>query len=108
MTRYGEALPFAPLSESVPSHYSPQCRGGLLVFDCLIPKVKSLGAFGTPVTICPTTQRYVRKYLSGQKDVLQERVVPYLVRFRSGCDICDILCIRSVAVSSPQAVGQQS
>lgn len=101
MTRYGEALPFAPLSESVPSHCSPQCRGGLLIFDCLILKVKALGALETAVTVFPTTQRYVRKDLSGQKDVLQERVVPHLVRLRSRCDICDILCIRGVAISSP-------
>ena len=55
MTCYGEALPFAPLSESVPSHCSLQCRGGLLIFDCLILKVKALGAFETAVTAWPTT-----------------------------------------------------
>jgi len=59
MTRYGEALPFAPLSESVPSHCPPQCRGCLLLSDCLTLKVKAEGAFATSGAVCPTTQRYV-------------------------------------------------
>ena len=82
MTRYVEALPFAPLSESVPSHCLPQCRGCLLLFDCLNLKMKALGAFEMSGAVCVTSQRYVPKPLRFHKDVSQERAVAYLVRFK--------------------------
>ena len=93
-----EALPLAPRS---PSHFSPQCSGCLLLFDCLTVKVKALGAFETSAAVCQTSQRYVPRSWVSRRTSRRRGWCLTLCDLRSSCSIFDFLCIRGVAVCSP-------
>ena len=96
-----EALPLAPRS---PSHFSPQCSGCLLLFDCLTVKVKALGAFETSAAVCQTSQRYVPRSWVSRRTSRRRGWCLTLCDLRSSCGICDIWCIRVVAVPPPDVV----